>query len=101
MWTKPAEILYTEKESSPKTIKEQAHWLNFQMAKWLPVWHGLRLIAELPNHSVSEEALTAIRTFKEAVEEKLNLAHATWKEQNVDGAAKSAVEEWESLKEAN
>jgi hypothetical protein len=101
MWTNPAGLLYTETESSPKTAKARAHWLNFQMAKWLPVWHGLKLTTELSAHSISEAALTAIHTFKEAVEEKLNLAHASWKEQRVDGAAKNAAEEWANLKEAN
>ena len=99
MWTNPTGLLYTETESSPKTAKGRAHWLNFQMAKWLPVWHGLKLTTELPSHSFSGEVLTAIKNLKEAVEEKLNLAHASWKEQNVDGAAKNAAKEWENLKE--
>ena len=100
MWTNPTGLLYTETESSPKTAKARTHWLNFQIAKWLPVWHGLRLTTDLSSHSISEEALTSIKFFKEAVEEKLNLAHASWKEQCVDEAAKNAAEEWANLKEA-
>jgi hypothetical protein len=100
MWTDSAELLHTETESSPKTPQARAHWFNFQMAKWLPVWHGLRLTIERPGHSISEEVLTAMKTFKEAVEEKLNLAHASWKEQGIDGAAMNAAEEWTNLKEA-
>lgn len=90
-----------EMKSSPKTAKGWAHRLNFQMAKWLPVWHGIRLTTELPNHSIQEEALAAIKAFKQAVEEKLNLAYASWKKQNVDGVASHAAEEWANLKEAN
>ena len=96
MWTNPTD---TEK-SSPKTAKGRAFWLNFQMAKWIPVWHGLRLTTELPSHSFSGEVPAAIKTFKEVVEEKLNLAHARWKEQNVDGTANNAAKEWANLRES-
>lgn len=100
MWTNPTILLYAETESSPKTAKGRAHWLNFQIAKWLPVWHGLRITTELPSHSFSGEVMTAIKTFKEAVEEKLNLAHASLKEQHVDEPVKNAAKEWANLKEA-